>query len=274
MENAQTIQTTQATPQYSRGLAGIVNHFFNQYKYPVCVIYGNPDTGKSDTACLITEIGLNEGVLNYFASNMSTYGRGEKIVSLEDVNYWFQHQNGKKLFILDEAGIHDDTRSPLSGLTRKIRHSVFVVRKFSGHWVFILQDVKDLDTWKDSELTGMIIKKQCYGNEFVAKIKCKWCEDLITVRDFPRATLPFDTLDIAPFTLDRQLNDEDVELKGIPSQVAYLYSTSGNFSVICKTLKEKTGKDWKPMQVKRALQQYVRQTLRVHEPPIEAKMDG
>jgi hypothetical protein len=158
-------------------------------------------------------------------------------------------------------------------MTRKIRHNIFIARKFKGHWIFILQDIKDLDTWKDSPLTGMIVKKQCFGSEFVAKIKCKWCEDLITVRDFPKASLPFDTLDIAPFTLDRELNAEDLQLKGIPSQVAYLYAKTGNFSVICKSLKEQDGKDWKPMQVKRALQQYVRQTLRVHEHEAPQKVE-
>jgi hypothetical protein len=263
VENAQTIQT----PMYSEGLANIICKFFSQWKYPVCIIYGNPDTGKTDAACLFAEIGLNEKALDYFASNINTYGHGEKITSLDEVDYWFKHQVGKKCFILDEAGIHDDCRSPLSMMNRKIRHEIFVIRKFKGHVIFILQEIEDLDKWKSSELTGMIVKKKTFGNEFVASIKCKWAEDLITVRDFPRATLPFDTLDIAPFELDRQITDEEVELKGIPSEVAYLYSTSGNFAVICKTLKEKTGKDWKPMQVKRALQQYVRQTLRVHEAP-------
>ena len=265
MENVQTITAT--IPSYSKGLAHLVCKFFDQAKYPVCVIYGNPDTGKTDAAVLLAEIGLTEKSLDYFSSNINTYGHGEKITSLEDVNYWFAHQVGNKLFILDEAGIHDDTRSPLSIMTRKIRHNIFIARKFKGHWAFILQDIKDLDTWKDSPLTGMIIKKQCFGSEFVAKIKCKWNEDLITVRDFPRATLPFDTLDVAPFTMDRQLDDEELELKGTPNQVAYLYAKTGNFSVICKSLKEKDGKEWKPMQVKRALQQYIRQTLRVHEVP-------
>jgi hypothetical protein len=266
VENAQTIQT----PAYSQGLANLINKFFSQSKYPVCVIYGNPDTGKTDGAMLITEIGLNEKSLDYFASNVNTYGHGERVTSLEDVDYWFRHQVGSKLFILDEAGIHDDTRSPLSTLTRKIRHNIFIARKFKGHWIFILQDIKDLDTWKDSPLTGMIIKKQVFGSEYVAKIKCVWNEDLITVRDFPKATLPFDTLDVAPFTLERQVTDEELKLKGTPSKVAYLYATTGNFSVICKHLKEETGREWKPMQVKRALQQYIRQTLRVHETSQEA----
>jgi hypothetical protein len=270
VENAETIQT----PTYSQGLANLICKFFKQWKFPVCVIYGNPDTGKTDTAMLMAEIGLDEKALEYFSSNINTYGHGERITSLEDVKYWFQHQVGNKMFVLDEAGIHDDTRSPLSQMNRKIRHEIFIARKFKGHWVFILQDIKDLDTWKDSPLTGMIIKKQVFGSEFVGKIKMKWNEDLITVRDFPKATLPYDTLDIAPFSLERQLDDEELELKGTPSQVAYLYAKTGNFSVICKSLKEKDGKDWKPMQVKRALQQYLRQTLRSHEMPQEDEKAG
>ena len=256
---------------YSPGLADLFNHFFRQYKYPVAVIYGNPDTGKSDTACLMADIGLKEKTLEYFASNMSTYGKGEKISSLEDTNYWFTHQSGTKLFILDEAAINDDTRSPLAGLPRKIRHSVFVVRKFKGHWAFILQDIKDLDTWKNSPLTGMIIKKECYSGEFVAKIKCKWEEDLITVRDFPRSQMAFDTYDVAEFTLDRQLIYGDVKLQGLPAQVASYYSTNGNFAVIQKILFDQTGQKFTREQVKRELMKFIKQALRAREPVKEEK---
>ncbi|MEM2999576.1 MAG: hypothetical protein QXX34_03510 [Candidatus Bathyarchaeia archaeon] len=262
MEN---VAKQQQAPQYSRELASLIGDYLRQWKYPVCVIYGNPDTGKTDTALLIAEIGLNEGLLDYFASNVNTYGHGERLTSLQDVDYWFKHQVGRKLFILDEAGIHDDSRSPLSTLNRKIRHEIFIIRKFKGHVIFILQELEDLDKWKNSELTGMVVKKQVYDGEYIGKIKCKWMEDLVVVRDFPRATIPFDTYDISPFTLERQLDEDELQLKGIPNQVAYLYATTGNFSVICKTLKEQTGQDWKPMQVKRALQQYIRQTLRADE---------
>ncbi len=262
---------TQMQSEYSAELADVICSFLNQRKYPVCVIYGNPETGKTDTGCLIAEIGLNEGALDYFASNMNTQGKGQRITSLDEVRYWHRHQVGNKLYILDEAGINDDSRSPLSRLNREIRHEIFIARKFFVHWVFILQEIKDIDNWKNSELTGMTIKKKTYGDEFAAVIKCKWYEDLIPFNDFPRTIMPYDTLDVSPFTLERQLNDEDVELKGIPSIVAQSYAASGNFSVICKSLKEKTGKDWKPMQVKRALQQYIRQTLRVQDMPQEAK---
>jgi hypothetical protein len=253
--------------QYSPELAEIVCTFFRQYKYPVCIIYGNPETGKTDTALLLAEIGLKEKVLDYFASNINTYDNGERITSLDRLDYWFKNQVGKKLFILDEAGIHDDSRSPLSTMNKRIRHEVFIIRKFKGHIIFILQELEDLDKWKNSELTGMIVKKQVAEGEYIAKIKCKWHEEMIIVRDIPKTSIPYDTLDISPFTLQEELSDNELQLKGIPNQVAYLYCKTGNFSVICKTLKEQTGQDWKPMQVKRALQQYIRQTLQSYGPP-------
>ncbi|MEM2146270.1 MAG: hypothetical protein QW279_12980, partial [Candidatus Jordarchaeaceae archaeon] len=251
-----------AQSNYSRELAELVCTFFKQWKYPVCVIYGNPDTGKTDTALLFAEIAKNENVLDYFASNINTYGSGERITSLDRLDYWFKNQVGRKLFILDEAGVHDDSRNPLSQMNKRIRHEIFIIRKFKGHVIFILQELEDLDKWKNSELTGMMIKKQVFDGEYVAKIKCKWMEELTVVRDFPKTNIRYDTLDISPFTLEEELSESDLQLKGIPNQVAYLYCKTGNFAVIAKTLKDQTGKDWKREEVKRALQQYLRQTLR------------
>lgn len=246
---------------YSKELADLICTFFKQYKYPVCVIYGNPETGKTDTALLFAEIAIKEKALDYFASNINTYDNGERITSLDKMDYWFKNQVGKKLFILDEAGIHDDSRNSLSTMNKRIRHEVFIIRKFKGHIIFILQELEDLDKWKNSELTGLIVKKQVVDGEYIAKIKCKWHDEIILVRDIPKTTIPYDTLDISPFTLEEELSDDDLQLKGIPNQVAYLYCKSGNFAVIAKTLKDQTGKDWKREEVKRALIQYLKQTL-------------
>lgn len=248
---------------YSEELAQVITRFFNQWKYPVCVIYGNPDTGKTDSALLLCEIGKDKGVLDYFASNIETYGRGEKITSLEEVDYWFKHQSGRKCFILDEAGVHDDSRSPLSRLNRAIRHEVFVIRKFKGHIIFVLQEIEDLDKWKHSELTGMRILKKTYGDEFIAQIKVKWDSDLFVFRDMPKTTIPFNSLDIAPFDLERQIDDDQVKLQGLPYQVAFLYAQSGNMSFVAKELEKETGKLLKNMQIKRLLMQFCREQLRL-----------
>jgi len=255
----------QIEKEYSDDLADLVKRLFNQWKFPVIVIYGNPETGKTDTALLLFEIAMDIGVLDFFGSNIETYDRGQKITSLEEVDYWFKHQSGLKAFGLDEAGVHDDSRSPLSRINKEIRHEVFVVRKFKGHWVFILQEIADLDKWKHSELTGAFIKKKTFQGEFIAEIKTRWDSDVITVRDFPKTTIPFNTLDIAPFTLERRIDEGKVKLEGLPFRVAQLYGISGNMSYVAKELEKDTGKLLKHMQIKRFLMQFCREQLRIPE---------
>jgi hypothetical protein len=255
----------QIQKEYSDELAQLVRGLFNQWKYPVIIVYGNPDTGKTDAALLLVEIAMDLGVLEHFASNIETYDRGEKITSLEEVDYWFKHQSGTKCYILDEAGVHDDSRSPLSRMNREIRHEIFVIRKFHGHVIFVLQELEDLDKWKHSELTGAFIKKRTWGNEFIAQIKTRFHEDLFIFRDIPRTTTLFNTLDIAMFTLERQIDEAKVSLKGLPYRVAQLYGMTGNMSFVAKELEKDTGKLLKHMQIKRFLQQFCKEQLRIPE---------
>ena len=247
----------------NKNLRAIVRKFFSQWTNPICVIYGNPNTGKTDTSLLMVEIGKAEGVLDYFASNIETYGHGERITNLEDLKFWFKNQIGRKCYILDEAGNYLFSREALSRLNRELIKTAMLVRKFHAHFIFILQDLSHLDEFKDSELTGMIIKKKLIGNEYVAVIELKGYPYQIKVRNMPKTSIPFNTLDISPFTLEREIEESEVELKGLPSKVAYLYAKCGNFSVIARELKKEDGKEWKMMQVKRLLQKYLRETLRI-----------
>ena len=251
------------TKNYSPALATVVKWFFTQYKYPVILIYGNPDTGKTDAALKIVEIGKKEGWLDYFASNINTYDNGEKITSLQRLDYWFKNQAGRKTFILDEAGIHDDARMPMSRMNREIKNKVFVIRKFKGHIIFVLQELRDIDKWKNSPLTGAFIKKDKIGGGiYKAEINgplVQW--DPIPVEPFPRTDIQFDTLDIAPFTMDEELDEEGLQLKGLPNRVAFLYAKYGSVALIARDFTRETGKVWVSMQVKRLLKQYLREQL-------------
>jgi hypothetical protein len=253
----------QIQKEYSEDLAFLVRRLFNQWKYPVIVVYGNPETGKTDFALLMVEIAKDLGVLDSFASNINTYDTGETITSLEEENYWFEHQAGTKCMVLDEAGVHDDSRSPLSRLNREIRHGVFIIRKFKGHKIFILQELEDLDKWKHSELTGAFVKKKTFENEFIASIKTRWDADLYVFRDIPKTTIPYNTLDVAPYTLERQIGDREVSLKGLPYEIAFRYAKCGNLSVVAKELEPKLGKLLKHTQAKRLLMQFCREQLRI-----------
>jgi len=259
---AQQVQKT-----YSPGLASVVKRLFNQYKYPVIIIYGNPDTGKTDAALKLVEIARKEGLLEYFASNINTYNNGEKITSLQRLDYWFKNQAGRKTFILDEAGIHDDARMPMSRMNREIKNKVFVIRKFHGHIIFVLQELRDIDKWKNSPLTGAFIKKDVLSGEYSALIDSPMFPESIRVRDFPRTDIQFDTLDIAPFTMENELDEEGVQLQGLPSRVAFLYAKYGNAAVIARDLSRETGQVWVSMQVKRLLMKYLREQLGIRIGP-------
>lgn len=262
------LQNTESN--YSPALAELLKPFFHQAKYPVAIIYGNPDTGKTDTACLLAEIGIKEGWIDYFAANFDTGGVGQKITSLADVKWWHRNQVGRKLYLLDEAGIHESNRNPLSRLNKEIRNEIFIARKFKVKWIFMLQELKDIDNWKDSSLTGLIIKKNTIGGvngtkEFTALVKWKNDPDLTPVYKFPRTIIPYNTLDTAPFTLERSDTTPNPQLRGIPNRVAELYAQGQNFSVIATILSKETGEKWRNQEVIRELKKYLKQTLRFQE---------
>ena len=246
---------------YSADLAAIYGEFLNQRNFPVAIIYGNPETGKTDTACQIAEVGLAEGWLDYIASNIYTNGVGSKITSLEEVKYWHRTQKGNKLFILDEAGINDDARNPFSRLNREIRHEIFIARKFNVHWIFILQELKDIDNWKNSNLTGMKIAKNAFNKtNFSARIRLRWWEfgQSQIVYDFPKTSLPYDTLDIGIFTLERQSIDDKIRLKGLEAELAAEWVGGKSFGVIGAA----NNRNLKPQQVKRKVQDFIKLALR------------
>lgn len=260
-----TEQTIQKT--YSRGLANLVKRLFSQYKYPVIIIYGNPDTGKTDAALKIVEIAKKEGLLDYFASNINTYENGEKITSLQRLDYWFKNQSGRKCFILDEAGIHDDARMPMSRMNREIKNKVFVIRKFKGHIIFVLQELRDIDKWKNSPLTGAFIKKDVVARQYSAFIASPMFPDAIYIGHFPRTDINFDTLDIAPFTLEDELDEEQVTLHGMPSKVAFLFAKYKNNAVVARELTRELGHNVDPTQCRRYLVYYLREQLGMRTGP-------
>jgi len=249
--------------KYSQVLMSLTRRILTNWKMPVAVICGNPETGKTDTALLLAEIGLNTGLLECFASNIQTYNVGKRITNLDEMSQWFREAAGKKLFILDEAGIHDDTRSPMSIMNRTLRHEVFLIRKFKGHIIFVLQEMKDLDNWKNSELTGTIIKKKVHQG-FEALVKFRGITDLFRFTEMPKTSIEFNTLDVAPFALERQLEElADFKRLDGAAKIAYLYAKYGNTSVIARQLKKESGKNWRPQQVKRAIQAFLRDQFNV-----------
>jgi len=104
----------------------------------------------------------------------------------------------KKLFILDEAGIHIDTRNPLGRINREVRRIGFLLSKFRGKFIFVSQRSKDIEgTFRDTDIRLATFKKlnkktlMLYSNVF---------QEALYITDIPKTNVKFDTYDIALFT--------------------------------------------------------------------------
>lgn len=231
-------------------LIAVTTRLFNQYKYPVFIISGNPDTGKTDTALLLIEIAVNKNLIDHFASNVDTQGVGETITSFEKAEHWFKTVKGRKCFFLDEAGIHVDTRRPLMQINVAIRHLIFVIRKFKGHFIFALQDVRDLDYWKNSELTGAFIEKTRHGDQFDASFDTKYGKWYFW--DMPKTSIPFRTEDISPFTLKEPLSRPNWILSDPDKMILWQWAVENK---TCKELKIH------PQQLSRLSRKFIKELL-------------
>jgi hypothetical protein len=251
----------------------LIRSLFQQKKYPVTIIVGNTFTGKTDFALLLFEMGKRDGALDYLGANFDTFGHGNHIPNMMKLKHWLRTQNGRKLFILDEAGIHDDTRAAMKRLTNEIRHLVFIIRKFECRIIFVLQELEDIDKWKSSALTGAIITKDSVGGKFSAEIESVFLGEKIILDNIPRTTIPFKTDDIAEFTLGEEWDWEtdQMQVEGLPAKAAFMYAKVGNTSTIARKFAKELGKPCQPMQVKRLIQAYLREQFNIklrHRPPM------
>lgn len=235
---------------------------------PIIVLYGKPDSGKTDFGLLIAQKLLELKLISKFASNILVYDddrntkeiREEytKVVSAEALKKWLEHDRHiRKLWILDECGEHIDSRNPLSKLNKEIRYLGFRVRKYRSKIVFIIQRRKDLEsTFRSEELVCAVFKKLSRKTAIVKSdlLIRKFGEDIVLLNNIPKTDIAFDTYDIAPFELEE---DIDVSTGKSPCcLVAKLYVESGNFSIIGKQM------NLAPMQIKRLMQQHLKHTLK------------
>ncbi len=229
---------------------------------PIILIEGKFDSGKTDFACYMAEKGLERGFIDEVGTNIKVDDpRFLRITSIEGLEKWFLIGRKRKLFIFDEASSHIDRRNPLSKINKKFRHIGFKVRKGHGKIIIVAQRMEDVDsTFDDPDIVIAKIRK-LWRKE--ALISSSLFKNVIYLTDIPQTKIPFDTYDVAPFTLHEEHDLDEVKGRALCCQVARLYADIGNFSTIGKLLPEKelTDKPLKAMQVKRLLQKHIKHTF-------------
>ncbi len=221
-----------------------------QFPAPIVFVTGRFGHGKTDFSLLIAETLLKYDKIKRVGTNITTnHPDFDLITNLLKLKRWLRSTKGDKLFILDEAGIHIDTRHALSKLNREIRHTAFLLRKFDGKFVLVSQRSKDLDsTFRDTSIWLATFHKlnkktvRVYGNPLPRPI---------TIFDVPRTSIRFNTKDIAPFSYGAL----DLELSSMEDQILKEWLETMNYNKVAKKYK------LFPQQVKRIIKNRIEEIL-------------
>lgn len=221
----------------------------------VIVIIGRRNSGKTDFSLLIAEEchqkAIDKSLSFRVATNISCQCDFiDYICDFQTLKKWIK-ERGRKLYILDEAGIAINRRRPMGRLTVAIIEIIQLIRKYKSSLIFIGQNPKVLDTAIfDPAILDAIIKKLSWKNAIYRNL-VRHRQKIIT--EIPGTTVEFDSRDVAPFTL-KPIN----QLKDLtyPQQIAKLYSQGLSYHKIAEQLGYKH-----PTQVKRLLQSFVKDNI-------------
>ena len=168
---------------------------------PIVFITGRFGYGKTDFALYIADRLLDMGLVKEVGTNIKVFDdRFKRITNLYHLKNWLRGSKSKKLFILDEAGIHLDVRNPLGKLNREIRHLGFLLRKFRAKLILVSQRAKDIEsTFRDTDIWLATFYKLSKSR---ALLFSNIHLEPILIEDIPRTNVKFDTYDIAPFSTE------------------------------------------------------------------------
>lgn len=176
----------------------------------VCIyIKGRRGTGKTDHSLFISEIVQANNLVKDFATNIKIYKAPyeiDYITNLDDLTDWCNVGTRRKLFILDEAGKSLRRRTPMSKLNIELLDKLQILRKFKLSIIMIAPDEKYIDSASlGSDVLDATIDKPEFNNPKIAIYADLMLRKIEGFSNIPATSIKYDTWDIAPFTLHRQI---------------------------------------------------------------------
>jgi hypothetical protein len=222
------------------------------FSIPVmALVVGDWKTGKTDFALLIAERLLELGIVKKVASNIETNDpRIEFVSSLEKLKYWLHMDKIRKLYILDEAGVHVPRRTPMKEKNVKAIQLLPEISKAHAKLIIVTQDPDGIDSqflnpvW----LKAMFVKDSLKN----ARLISDFFESVITLRDIPPTSIKFDPYAIAPFTLDEPFNVPEWVMKDDSYKLLWEYAVNNKSIDQLKV---------HPMKMNRLVRQFIRYVL-------------
>jgi len=212
-------------------------------KTPLILITGALESGKTDFGLLLAEI-LYLFEHREIATNIKT--EEKYITQIRDMitlKKWLgiepedpQRKARKKVFVLDEAGLHISSRRALSKLNLEIIKACQLARKARCKFIFITAIPELIDSLLlNKDILIAYIRKI---SKTKAELYSQIYDEAILIENIPPTSILFDTYDVAPFYFKKA---EDVayqqELKKhLYILKAFAIDAKGSYSKLAKIL--------------------------------------
>jgi hypothetical protein len=222
------------------------------FSIPVmALVVGDWKTGKTDFALLIAERLLELGIVKKVASNIETKDpRIEFVSSLEKLKHWLYMDKMRKLYILDEAGVHIPRRTPMKEKNVKAIQLLPEISKAHAKLIIVTQDPDGIDSQFLSPvwLKAMFVKDSLKN----ARLISDFFGEPIRINDIPKTSISFDPYAIAPFTLDEPFSVPEWVMKDDSYKLLWEYAVNNKSIDQLKV---------HPMKMNRLVRQFIRHVL-------------
>lgn len=174
------------------------------FKDPIlATVEGDWKTGKTDFALFISEVLLENSVVEEVASNIHTEDHYPQISDTPNLKVWLNSSKKSKLFIFDELNENVGSRRAMSSKSVDIISILPEISKAKARIIGLAQDLSGVDStfrkrvWAKAYFQKFITSESKVKN--VRVFAPSFLKNRYEFFDVPRTTIPFDPYLIAPF---------------------------------------------------------------------------
>lgn len=171
------------------------------FQIPAAVIYieGRMGVGKTDFALRLIEANLNKTIDFVITNIKCSHPQIFFVKRTSEISYYLS-EPGKKIVLIDEAGIILDSRRSMRELNVKFKGLVRLIRKKHGHLAVISQAYRDVDIAIKELLSTRIIKTSLKAAKFV--FLNPWWRTPVVLTNIRKTSIDYDSLDTAELVFD------------------------------------------------------------------------
>jgi len=176
------------------------------------LITGNLGTGKTDFSLRLAEDAIQLGVRDRIVTNIEVIlGRDHPLLWRVRKTYSTSEmlreikKRGRKILIIDEAGLHFPSRRATSRKNMFFYHIARLARKHKTKLIYITQDEEDIDKANRQLITVFARKASRRTAELT--ILTEQGEYVVWLEGIPRTSIRFNTLSTAPLKFDSDIED-------------------------------------------------------------------